>query len=161
MIEAEEVAELVREDGFQVVGAGVRGERCGSRERRVRVGGQEQNICIQDFAYKCGGRAAGRKLLADDVRRNDARERQDTQSEPRVILIEANDIEPVGGLACRRRPWLPAVDSGKVCLGLRAMRRSELGRILEVLAQCLLVAPHFNKPVPKATVREACRQVQD
>jgi hypothetical protein len=48
--------------------------------------------------------------------------------------------------------WLPAIDGGKVCLGLPALRPSEFGRTLEELARCLTVAPRFNKPVPKARV---------
>lgn len=48
--------------------------------------------------------------------------------------------------------WLPAVDSGKVCLGLPALRPSEFGRTLEEMARCLPVAPHIYKPVPKAMV---------
>jgi len=48
--------------------------------------------------------------------------------------------------------WLPAIDGGKGCLGLPALRPSEFGLTLEEMVRCLPVAPHLNKPVPKAKV---------
>jgi CheY-like chemotaxis protein len=48
--------------------------------------------------------------------------------------------------------WLPAIDGGKTCLGLPALRPSEFGRTLEEMARYLPVAPRVNKPVPKVSV---------
>jgi len=40
--------------------------------------------------------------------------------------------------------WLPAIDAGKECLGLPALRPSEFSRALEEMARGLGVAPRVN-----------------
>jgi hypothetical protein len=40
--------------------------------------------------------------------------------------------------------WLPAIDAGKDCLGLPALRPSEFGRTLEEMAHRLSAAPPVN-----------------
>jgi hypothetical protein len=48
--------------------------------------------------------------------------------------------------------WLPALDGGKRCLGLPALRPSEFVRTLKEMGRCLPAAPRVSKPVPKAEV---------
>jgi hypothetical protein len=48
--------------------------------------------------------------------------------------------------------WLPAIDHGKECLGLPALRPSEFARTLEEMTQSLGAEPRVNKPTPKAGV---------
>jgi hypothetical protein len=40
--------------------------------------------------------------------------------------------------------WLPAIDGGKACLGLPALRPSEFVSTLEEMARCLVDAPQLN-----------------
>ena len=40
--------------------------------------------------------------------------------------------------------WLPAIDGGKECLGLPALRPSEFASTLEEMARCLATAPPVN-----------------
>lgn len=40
--------------------------------------------------------------------------------------------------------WLPAIDGGKDCLGLPALRPSEFASALEEMARCLAVGPSVN-----------------
>lgn len=40
--------------------------------------------------------------------------------------------------------WLPAIDSGKTCLGLPALRPSEFASTLEEMTRCLAAAPWVN-----------------
>jgi hypothetical protein len=40
--------------------------------------------------------------------------------------------------------WLPAIDAGKECLGLPALRPSEFASALEEMARCLAAAPPVN-----------------
>jgi hypothetical protein len=73
-----------------------------------------------------------------------------------VGLLPALARLPVTAFLClpveNRSFWLPAIDGGKFCLGLPALRPSEFGRILEQLARCLPVAPRAKNPAPKARV---------
>jgi hypothetical protein len=48
--------------------------------------------------------------------------------------------------------WLPAINAGKECLGLPALRPSEFAKALEEMAGCSSAAPLVNEPVPKAGV---------
>jgi hypothetical protein len=48
--------------------------------------------------------------------------------------------------------WLPAVDGGKECLGLPALRPSEFSSTLEEMIRCLAAATRDNQPVPKVGV---------
>lgn len=48
--------------------------------------------------------------------------------------------------------WLPAIDGGKACLGLPALRPSEFATLLEQMAWCLDAAPRVYEPVAKARV---------
>ena len=48
--------------------------------------------------------------------------------------------------------WLPAIDDGKDCLGLPALRPSEFASALEEMNRCLSAAPRFTKSVPNAGV---------
>jgi len=48
--------------------------------------------------------------------------------------------------------WLPALDGGKECLGLPALRPSEFASALEEMARCLAAVPSVNLPVPEAGV---------
>jgi len=41
--------------------------------------------------------------------------------------------------------WLPAIDDGKECLGLPALRPSEFARTLEAMTRSLVAEPRFNK----------------
>src|SRR5579863_4971502 len=97
MIEAEGMAEFVDHDGFEVVCVRIHGQRRGSRKRRGGVAGQEKCVRVQDLTNECGGYGVSRKLLANDVRRNDARERENSECEAGIILIEADGVESVGG----------------------------------------------------------------
>ena len=40
--------------------------------------------------------------------------------------------------------WLPAIDGGKECLGLPALRPAEFARAIEEMARCLTAAPSVN-----------------
>ena len=40
--------------------------------------------------------------------------------------------------------WLPAIDGGKECLGLPALRPAEFASAIEEMAQCLTAAPSVN-----------------
>jgi hypothetical protein len=40
--------------------------------------------------------------------------------------------------------WLPAIDDGKECLGLPALRPSEFASALEEMVQCLAGVPSIN-----------------
>jgi hypothetical protein len=46
--------------------------------------------------------------------------------------------------------WLPAIDGGKECLGLPALRPSEFASALERMNRSLGVLPSANKPIPNA-----------
>jgi hypothetical protein len=48
--------------------------------------------------------------------------------------------------------WLPAIDDGKECPGLPALRPSEFAKTLEDMTRCLGSAPRAGKPVPNAGV---------
>jgi hypothetical protein len=48
--------------------------------------------------------------------------------------------------------WLPAIDGGRACLGLPALRPSEFGKTLEKMARDLTLAPGVSKLVPRAEV---------
>jgi hypothetical protein len=48
--------------------------------------------------------------------------------------------------------WLPAIDGGKQCLGLPALRPSEFASALKEMAQGLVAAPRHIKPIPNAEV---------
>ncbi len=48
--------------------------------------------------------------------------------------------------------WLPAIDAGKECLGLPALRPSEFASTLEKMTRSLAAAPPVNYPVPKSGV---------
>ena len=45
--------------------------------------------------------------------------------------------------------WLPAIDAGKECLGLPALRPSEFASVLEEIACASAVELPVNHPVPK------------
>ncbi len=40
--------------------------------------------------------------------------------------------------------WLPAIDAGKECLGLPALRPAEFARVLEEMAECLTATSPVN-----------------
>jgi hypothetical protein len=48
--------------------------------------------------------------------------------------------------------WLPAIDAGKECLGLPALRPSEFANALEEMARRLGAASPVNQPVSKTEV---------
>jgi hypothetical protein len=48
--------------------------------------------------------------------------------------------------------WLPAIDAGKECLGLPALRPPEFANALEEMAGCLGCATPVKPPIPKARV---------
>jgi response regulator RpfG family c-di-GMP phosphodiesterase len=48
--------------------------------------------------------------------------------------------------------WLPAIDDGKECLGLPALRPSEFARKLEDMTRSFSPPPRFNKAVPEVVV---------
>jgi hypothetical protein len=48
--------------------------------------------------------------------------------------------------------WLPAIDRGRVCLGLPALRPSEFASSLEEMARRLPPEPQANSAAPKAGV---------
>jgi hypothetical protein len=52
---------------------------------------------------------------------------------------------PVTAFLClpveNSRYWLPAIDAGKACSGLPALRPSEFANVLEEMTRCLVAAP--------------------
>ena len=48
--------------------------------------------------------------------------------------------------------WLPAIDGGRICLGLPALRPSEFASLLEEMARRLHPGPRANSAAPKAGV---------
>jgi len=48
--------------------------------------------------------------------------------------------------------WLPAIDAGKECLGLPALKPSELANALEEMARGLAAAPEAGRTVPSVRV---------
>jgi len=63
-------------------------------------------------------------------------------------LLAALDGLPVTAFLCLPVEdgcfWLPAIDGGKDCLGLPALRPSEFARVLDEMARCLAAGPVVN-----------------
>jgi hypothetical protein len=71
-------------------------------------------------------------------------------------LLVALDGLPVTAFLCLPVEndcfWLPAIDGGKDCLGLAALRPTEFARVLDEMARCLAVGSSVFRLLPEAGV---------
>ena len=90
--EAEKMAELVIENGFEVVGFGRVGQSSGCCEDDLGIAGVEINVGVENLSELRGSGAAA-DMFSERVGSDDARESEDSGREGHVGLIEADGVE--------------------------------------------------------------------
>src|SRR6202044_2360535 len=90
VVEAKGMAQLVRDDGLEVVSVRIGRKRRWGCKRCIGITRPQQNVSVQNLADKCGRWRCGGKLFSSQVRRNGPSESQDADRKSSVVLIQAN-----------------------------------------------------------------------
>src|SRR5579863_1198397 len=101
MLEAKEVAKFVGQNRFQVEGLWICTQRWGSREYSAVSRGVDQYIRIHNFTHESRCRMIWHRLITNKISGGDSRERKHARCECGIVLIEANSVQSVSGIARR------------------------------------------------------------